>query len=121
LLTPLSITIGTPLNGSELDLSSPLLNQAQTTGVLDECEISPSASSRRSHTPLPVSDILKIGHLTWFIPGQTDSGYAAVEGNMSLPASFTAVGRNFNTSTGMDMLEHRTVLLLSMPQPVSIR
>ncbi|KAJ7904107.1 hypothetical protein B0H13DRAFT_1881777 [Mycena leptocephala] len=82
LLTPLSITIGTPLNGSELDLSSPLLNQAQTTGVLDECEISPS-------------------HLTWFIPGQTDSGYAAVEGNMSLPASFTAVGRNFNTSTGM--------------------
>ncbi|KAJ7806677.1 hypothetical protein B0H13DRAFT_2386937 [Mycena leptocephala] len=71
----------TPLNGSELDLSSPLLNQAQTTGVLDECEISPS------------------GHLTWFIPGQTDSGYAAVEGNMSLPASFTAVGRNFNTST----------------------
>ncbi|KAJ7840630.1 hypothetical protein B0H13DRAFT_1910645 [Mycena leptocephala] len=74
LLTPLSITIGTPLNGSELDLSSPLLNQAQTTGVLDECEISPS---------------------------QTDSGYAAVEGNMSLPASFSAVGRNFNTSTGM--------------------
>ncbi|KAJ6541320.1 hypothetical protein B0H19DRAFT_1311366 [Mycena capillaripes] len=82
LLTPLQITIGTPLNGSELDLSSPLLNQAQTTGVLDECEISPS-------------------HLTWFIPGQTDSGYAAVEGNMSLPASFTAMGRNFNTSTGM--------------------
>jgi hypothetical protein len=44
-----------------------------------------------------------------------------VAGNMSLPASFTAVGRNFNTSTGMDMLEHCTVLLLSMPQPVSIR
>ncbi|KAJ6530548.1 hypothetical protein B0H19DRAFT_1273561 [Mycena capillaripes] len=80
LLTPLPITIGTPLSGSELDLSSPLLNQAQTTGVLDECEISPS-------------------HSTWFIPGQTDSGYAAVEGNMSLPASFTAMGRNFNTLT----------------------
>ncbi|KAF7368602.1 hypothetical protein MVEN_00184100 [Mycena venus] len=80
LLTPIQVTIGTPLSGSELDLSSPLLKQAQTTGVLDNCETSPS-------------------RLTSFVLGQTDSGYAAVEGNMSLPASFTAIGRNFETST----------------------
>jgi hypothetical protein len=39
-----------------------------------------------------------------FIVGQTDSGYAAVKGDLSLPATFNVMDQAFNRSTGMASL-----------------
>ncbi|KAF7359849.1 hypothetical protein MVEN_00710300 [Mycena venus] len=80
LLTPLPITIPTPLTGSEISLSSPALLQMQTSGQLDNCVY--------NGTSFPA-----------FTVGQTESGYALVKNRMSFPASITLMDQTFNIST----------------------
>ncbi|KAJ7877881.1 hypothetical protein B0H13DRAFT_2546065 [Mycena leptocephala] len=80
LLTPLPITILTPLTGSEIDLSSPALLRMQASGQLDNCVY--------NGTSFPS-----------FTVGQTESGYAAVKSGMPLPASITVMDQTFNIST----------------------
>ncbi|KAJ6617244.1 hypothetical protein B0H10DRAFT_1327543 [Mycena sp. CBHHK59/15] len=80
LLTPVAIVIETPLTGSELDLSSPLLHQMQSSGALDFC-------------------VFNSSDLTAFTVGQTESGYTAVKSNFGYPGSFTLMDQNFNIST----------------------
>ncbi|KAJ6449453.1 hypothetical protein C8R45DRAFT_1044821 [Mycena sanguinolenta] len=80
LITPRAVVISTPLIGREIDLSSPLLSQIDNDG-LDYCVV--------HSTKLPA-----------FIVSQLESGYAAVEGDLSFPAILTVMDRTFNLSTG---------------------
>jgi hypothetical protein len=41
-----------------------------------------------------------------FIVGQTESGYAAVKGDLSLPATFNVMDQAFNRSTGIASLSY---------------
>ncbi|KAJ6477226.1 hypothetical protein DFH09DRAFT_1467888 [Mycena vulgaris] len=80
LLTPLPITIPTPLTGSEIDLSSPALLKMQTSGLLDDCVYNGSS-------------------FPTFAVGQTESGYALVKNEMSFPASIMLMDKTFNIRT----------------------
>ncbi|KAJ7192566.1 hypothetical protein GGX14DRAFT_594393 [Mycena pura] len=80
LLTPVAITIQTPLTGTEVDLSSNLLAQMQSSGALDKC-------------------IFDTGTLPAFAAGQTEAGYAAAKDDLDFPASFTLMSQNFDIST----------------------
>ncbi|KAF7343704.1 hypothetical protein MSAN_01950500 [Mycena sanguinolenta] len=80
LITPRAVVISTPLMGREIDLSSPLFSQIDNDG-LDYCVV--------NGTNLPA-----------FIVSQLESGYAAVEGDLSLPAILTVMDQTFNLSTG---------------------
>ncbi|KAJ7834022.1 hypothetical protein B0H14DRAFT_3142438 [Mycena olivaceomarginata] len=73
-------TAGTLLTGHEIDLSSSLLRQMQNNEALDFC--------MEKSTKLPA-----------FVVGQTESGYTAVKGNLSFPATFTLMDQPFNLST----------------------
>ncbi|KAK7043428.1 hypothetical protein R3P38DRAFT_3308996 [Favolaschia claudopus] len=81
LITPRSIFIETPLQGHELDLSSPLLLQINKLDAVEYCI--------ENSTNGPA-----------FIVGQTESGYTAVKGDLGLPATFTVMEYSFNLSTG---------------------
>ncbi|KAJ7841485.1 hypothetical protein B0H14DRAFT_3694146 [Mycena olivaceomarginata] len=81
LITPRAIVINTPLIGYEIDLSSPLLRQMPNNAAVTDCIVNGT-----SRAP--------------FIVGQTDSGYAAVKGDLSLPATFNVMDQAFNRSTG---------------------
>ncbi|KAJ7833587.1 hypothetical protein B0H14DRAFT_3142539 [Mycena olivaceomarginata] len=81
LITPRAIVISTPLIGHEIDLSSPLLRQMQSNAALNNCV------TNGTNGPA-------------FIVGQTESGYAAVKGDLSLPATFNVMDQAFNRSTG---------------------
>ncbi|KAJ7342936.1 hypothetical protein DFH08DRAFT_962964 [Mycena albidolilacea] len=81
LITPRAIVINTPLIGHEIDLSSPLLRQMPNNAAVTDCIVNGT-----SRAP--------------FIVGQTDSGYAAVKGDLSLPATFNVMDQAFNRSTG---------------------
>ncbi|KAJ7347540.1 hypothetical protein DFH08DRAFT_161845 [Mycena albidolilacea] len=89
LLTPLPITILTPLTGSEISLLSPALLQMQTSGQLDNCTY--------DGTSQPA-----------FTVGQTESGYASVKNKMSFPASIMLMDQTFNISTAgvLPLSEH---------------
>ncbi|KAF8214249.1 hypothetical protein K438DRAFT_1956335 [Mycena galopus ATCC 62051] len=80
LIAPRAIVISTPLIGHEIDLSSPVLSQIDNDG-LDYCVV--------HSTKAPA-----------FIVSQLESGSAAVEGNLSLPAILTVMDQTFNLSTG---------------------
>ncbi|KAJ7734135.1 hypothetical protein B0H16DRAFT_1731973 [Mycena metata] len=80
LITPLPINVPTPLNGSELDLSSQLLQQMQSSGALDKCVY--------GSINLPV-----------FTVGQTESGYGVVKDNLDFPSSLTLMDQTFNVNT----------------------
>ncbi|KAF7354356.1 hypothetical protein MVEN_01124200 [Mycena venus] len=81
LITPRAVVINTALIGHEIDLSSPLLEQMQNNDALTYCVL--NATSGPS-----------------FMVGQTESGYAAVKGHLSFPATFTLMDQSFNLSTG---------------------
>ncbi|KAJ7844543.1 hypothetical protein B0H14DRAFT_3455557 [Mycena olivaceomarginata] len=85
LITPRAIVISTPLIGHEIDLSSPLLRQMQSNAALNNCV------TNGTNGPA-------------FIVGQTESGYAAVKGDLSLPATFNVMDQAFNRSTGIASL-----------------
>ncbi|KAJ7458140.1 hypothetical protein FB451DRAFT_1406453 [Mycena latifolia] len=81
-LTPGGIVIQTPVSGSELDLSSPVLRQMY------------------SSSPQIFQDCIDDGSLRpAFIVGGTESGYALSKHNMGSPASFTLMDQTFNVST----------------------
>ncbi|KAJ6578517.1 hypothetical protein B0H19DRAFT_1338700 [Mycena capillaripes] len=80
LITPLPINVPTPLNGSELDLSSQLLQQMQSSSALDTCVYGSS--------DLPV-----------FTVGQAESGYGVLKNNLGFPSSLTLMDQTFNVNT----------------------
>ncbi|KAJ7192565.1 hypothetical protein GGX14DRAFT_479910 [Mycena pura] len=80
LLTPVAITIQTPLIGTEINLSSNLLAQMQSSGALDGC-------------------IFNTSILPAFAAGQVEAGYAAAKHSLDFPASFTLMSQNFDVST----------------------
>ncbi|KAJ6525042.1 hypothetical protein DFH09DRAFT_1329148 [Mycena vulgaris] len=80
LITPYAIDVFGPLAGYEIDLSSPLLGQLQNNEALDDCVQNSTSQSA-------------------FIVGQTDSGYAAAKGVLSIPATFTVMDHTVNLST----------------------
>ncbi|KAJ7133154.1 hypothetical protein C8R44DRAFT_977440 [Mycena epipterygia] len=80
LIRPVGIVIELDTHGTEIDLASSALKQMQDSGELDSCMIN-------SSTLIP------------FIPGQTESGYAAVKGATFLPASITVMDQTFDPST----------------------
>ncbi|KAJ7343062.1 hypothetical protein DFH08DRAFT_963071 [Mycena albidolilacea] len=82
LITPRAIVIKTPLIGHEIDFSSPLLRQMPNNAAVTDCIVNGT-----SRAP--------------FIVGQTDSGYAAVKGDLSLPVTFNV----------MDYCKHSIVIL----------
>jgi hypothetical protein len=47
-----------------------------------------------------------------FVVGQTESGYTAVKGNLSFPATFTLMDQPFNLST-------RTISFLYCPRRIT--
>ncbi|KAF8214263.1 hypothetical protein K438DRAFT_1750324 [Mycena galopus ATCC 62051] len=81
LITPRAVVISTPLVGHEIDLSSPVLSQIDNDG-LDYCVV------HSTKTPA-------------FIVSQLESGYAAVEGDISSTAILTVMDQTFNLSTGL--------------------
>ncbi|KAF7343703.1 hypothetical protein MSAN_01950400 [Mycena sanguinolenta] len=80
LITPRAVVISTPLMGREINLSSPLFNQIHNDG-LDWCVV--------HSTKQPA-----------FIVSQLESGYTAVEGDLSFPTILTVMDQTFNSSTG---------------------
>ncbi|KAJ7663110.1 hypothetical protein DFH06DRAFT_1189357 [Mycena polygramma] len=76
LLTPQLYYLSSPLSGHELDLSNPLLQQLSSP-ALDYCVVNSS-------------------NLNAFIVGQTESGYAAVQGHQAL---LTLMNQTFDIST----------------------
>ncbi|KAJ7495030.1 hypothetical protein FB451DRAFT_362125 [Mycena latifolia] len=81
-LTPGAIVIETPVSGSELDLSSPLLRQMHTSSpaIFRSCILDGSLRPA-------------------FIVGGTESGYALAKHHMGSPALFTLMDQTFNVST----------------------
>ncbi|KAJ7450945.1 hypothetical protein B0H11DRAFT_316930 [Mycena galericulata] len=80
LLTPQLIVIQTPLTGTELDLSSPLLQQMQSSGALDDC-------------------VFDSSNIAAFTVGQTESGYATLKDDLGFPASLTLMDQTFDVNT----------------------
>ncbi|KAJ7679962.1 hypothetical protein B0H17DRAFT_1333916 [Mycena rosella] len=90
LLTPVGVVISTPLSGSELDLSSPILGNMDLSGELYQCIFGDETLSSLN-------------------AGQTESGYAAANAYFGYPSLLTAMDQTFNVSTGgifPAMLEH---------------
>ncbi|KAF8173996.1 hypothetical protein K438DRAFT_2023263 [Mycena galopus ATCC 62051] len=83
LLTPQPIMIPTPIAGTELDLSSPLLRQMQASGALDYCMFESNA--------LPA-----------FSVGRTESGYASVKEFLEFPAQITFMDQTINVDSTAD-------------------
>ncbi|KAJ7754627.1 hypothetical protein DFH07DRAFT_959655 [Mycena maculata] len=81
LITPTTLVVSTPLTGSEIDLSSPLLTQMLSDGALDDC-------------------VKNASTLAGLISGQTDSGYAAAKGALGIPAALTVIDQTFDMRTG---------------------
>ncbi|KAF7372824.1 hypothetical protein MSAN_00488400 [Mycena sanguinolenta] len=81
LLTPGQINFEVPLSGHEIDLTNTRLQSLQSTGVLDYC-------------------VINTTNIASFYVGQTESGYAALKGDIGLPASLTLMDQTFNLSTG---------------------
>ncbi|KAJ6549966.1 hypothetical protein B0H19DRAFT_1160141 [Mycena capillaripes] len=82
LLTPQVLEIRTPLVGSELDLSSPILSQMLDDGTLDYC-------------------VKDTSDLFTFAPGQTESGFAAARNSaINVSTSLTLMDQSFSVSTG---------------------
>ncbi|KAF7375806.1 hypothetical protein MSAN_00470400 [Mycena sanguinolenta] len=81
LLTPGQIDFEVALSGYEIDLRNARLQSLQSTGVLDYC-------------------VINTTNLASFYVGQTESGYAALKGDIPLPASLTLMDKTFNLSTG---------------------
>ncbi|KAF7352029.1 hypothetical protein MVEN_01165200 [Mycena venus] len=79
LFTPFIFHVATPLTAYEFDLSSPLLQQMQGSGVLDYCAV--------TITNLPAFHIDQMG-----------SGYAAVKSSMRSSTSFRLMDQTFNVS-----------------------
>ncbi|KAF7369672.1 hypothetical protein MVEN_00298300 [Mycena venus] len=80
LITPQVLDFDAPVDGVELDLSSPLLQPMSNSGALDYCVV--------NSTNLPA-----------FTVGQTESGYVAVNGDLEFPASVTLMDQAFFSST----------------------
>ncbi|KAJ7866159.1 hypothetical protein B0H13DRAFT_2670784 [Mycena leptocephala] len=84
LLTPVTIVVSTPLVGSDVDLSSPILGQMYdplNDSVLDYC-VWDETDSKSLYTV------------------QTESGYAAARATLGKPSTFTLMNQVFNVSTG---------------------
>ncbi|KAJ7506105.1 hypothetical protein B0H11DRAFT_1974779 [Mycena galericulata] len=81
LITPITLVVSTPLTGSEIDLSSPLLTQMLSDGALDYC-------------------VWNTSTLAGLISGQTDSGYAAAKGALGITAAITVIDQTFDMRTG---------------------
>ncbi|KAF7334833.1 hypothetical protein MSAN_02370100 [Mycena sanguinolenta] len=80
LLTPSPISIPSTMTGTELDLSSPMLRQMQSSGALDYCVFQSNA-------------------IPSFSVGRTESGYAAAKDAMAFPATLTMMDETFNVET----------------------
>ncbi|KAF7376955.1 hypothetical protein MSAN_00113300 [Mycena sanguinolenta] len=80
LLTPLPISIPSNMTGTELNLSSPMLRQMQSSGALDYC-------------------VFQSNVLPSFSVGRTESGYAAVKDDNGFPATLTMMDETFNVET----------------------
>ncbi|KAJ6540707.1 hypothetical protein B0H19DRAFT_1269254 [Mycena capillaripes] len=80
LITPRVVVITTPLIGHEIDLSNSLFSQLPDHPRLSYCVGS---------TKLPS-----------FIVDQAESGYTAMQGDLSIPAILTVMDQSFNISTG---------------------
>lgn len=80
LITPVTITISSPLSGSELDLSSPILHNL-SRGVLGNCTYDSE-------------DFASMG------AGQLESGYTSAKTYFGYPSILTLMDQTFNGSTG---------------------
>ncbi|KAJ6474867.1 hypothetical protein C8R45DRAFT_1103010 [Mycena sanguinolenta] len=80
LITPSQIDFEAPLNGTEIDLTNARLQSLQSTGALDFC-------------------VFKTADLASFYVGQTESGYAALKGDIGLTGILTLMDQAFNHST----------------------
>ncbi|KAJ7625193.1 hypothetical protein B0H17DRAFT_1111450 [Mycena rosella] len=81
LLTPVTLTVSTPLVGADLNLSSPILYEMFNTGELDFC-------------------VRDQGNRKSLFPTETESGYAAARAILGQPSSFMLMDQVFNVSTG---------------------
>ncbi|KAJ7837124.1 hypothetical protein B0H13DRAFT_2368344 [Mycena leptocephala] len=75
-----SVGFGSSVHGLELNLASPLLQPKLSSGALDYC-------------------VTATSNLAAFTVGQTESGYAAVNGDMKYPATVTLLDEAFFSST----------------------
>ncbi|KAJ7167061.1 hypothetical protein C8R46DRAFT_1351244 [Mycena filopes] len=80
LLSPLVIFIETPITGHEIDLTSPVL-RGLSIQQLQSCVVDST-------------------NLAAFVVGQTESGEAAVKGDLQYPATFTLMKQSLNISSG---------------------
>ncbi|KAJ7076646.1 hypothetical protein B0H15DRAFT_863429 [Mycena belliarum] len=80
LLTPVTLTVSTPLAGSEMDLSSPKLLAMVNMTQVDDCYGG--------------------GTRTGLFAGEMESGYAAARARLGQPSTFTLMDEVFNVSTG---------------------
>ncbi|KAJ7043353.1 hypothetical protein C8F04DRAFT_38109 [Mycena alexandri] len=81
LITPVKVTISTPLVGREIDLASPILQQliSNDPHTLDVCQTAESGSE--------------------VYGGVLESGYASGQSYLGLPAAVSLLGKGFNVST----------------------
>ncbi|KAJ7634408.1 hypothetical protein FB45DRAFT_908828 [Roridomyces roridus] len=78
LITPVKVTVSTPLAGLEIDLSSPVLQQIASNG-LSVCEAAEGDTEVYGGVPA--------------------SGYASGQAYLGLPAAVSLLGKGFNVST----------------------
>ncbi|KAJ6529123.1 hypothetical protein DFH09DRAFT_1185237 [Mycena vulgaris] len=89
LITPVRILIPTSLAGSELDLSSPILQQMAINGEYEDCMWGANLYGS-------------------VMAGAQESGYAATKSFFGFPATLTLMDQSFNMSTGGILATHLT-------------
>ncbi|KAF8174475.1 hypothetical protein K438DRAFT_1939919 [Mycena galopus ATCC 62051] len=108
LLTPVSIVISTPLSGSEVDLSSPVLKQVWATNALLDGSDGPDIGScvqtiiDRETFSLPskrVIHALIIVNYNALFTDLSESGLSATQNYFGAPTSIRFMNQTFNAST----------------------